>query len=412
LIGRRRQKTEDILRLGILTSHPIQYQAPWFRALAQVLDLQVFFAHRPTPNEQGTGFGKGFQWDVDLLEGYSHHFLRNVAREQGLNRFRGCDTPEVVEILRSTRFDAFIVSGWHLKCYWQAARACRRARIPVFVRGDSQLLTPRSPFKRLAKKIVYRFLLRQFDGFLVAGQRNSEYLRHYGVAPDRLFPVPHFVDNEWFASRAAAARPQRKEIRSGWGANDNDLVVLFVGKFIPEKRIEDLVIALSKLKATGINTIGVLVGWGELETPLRELVEKNQAPVRFEGFKNQTELPAIYGAADVLVLPSKSETWGLSVNEAMACGLPAIVSEVVGCAPDLIQEGQTGFTFRTGDPQHLAERLAEFSRQLGAGQDWGAALSKKLQGHSIQTAVEGTLRAMRVASTKSNSLPTKESLAL
>ena len=119
------------MRLGILASHPIQYQAPWFRALAKETDLHVFFAHRQSAVEQGkAGFGVPFDWDVDLLSGYRHTFLSNVARVPGVNRFGGCDTPQIATEIERGRFDAFIVPGWYLKSYWQAIRACRRNRTP------------------------------------------------------------------------------------------------------------------------------------------------------------------------------------------------------------------------------------------------------------------------------------------
>src|SRR5712691_13444340 len=114
------------IRLGVLTSHPIQYQAPWFRELANATDLHVFFAHRQTAAEQA-GFGAAFDWDLDLLAGYPHTFLRNVAQNPSVNHFFGCNTPEIREIIGTKRFDAFIVTGWSLKSYWQAIRACRRA---------------------------------------------------------------------------------------------------------------------------------------------------------------------------------------------------------------------------------------------------------------------------------------------
>jgi len=114
------------MRIGVLTSHPIQYQAPYFRALTKRADLHVFFAHRPTAEQQGSGFGRSFNWDVDLLSGYSYTFLRNKAKNPGTNSFFGCDTPEIKEVIRTGHFDAFIVSGWFLKSYWQAVRACKR----------------------------------------------------------------------------------------------------------------------------------------------------------------------------------------------------------------------------------------------------------------------------------------------
>src|SRR4051794_11061050 len=132
------------MRLGVLTSHAVQYQAPWFRALAQALDLDVYFAHRQSAEEQArAGFGVAFEWDLDLLSGYRSQYLKNVAPQPDVNRYAGCDTPEISDIIRQGKFDAFIVVGWYLKSHWQAIRACRSAGVPVLVRGDSQLLTPR-----------------------------------------------------------------------------------------------------------------------------------------------------------------------------------------------------------------------------------------------------------------------------
>src|ERR1043166_1311316 len=111
------------MRLGILASHPIQYQAPWFRGLAQVADVTVFFAHRQSAMEQAqAGFGVAFDWDVDLLGGYRHVFLQNISANPSVNDFRGCDTPEIAEIIQREKFDAFIVNGWYLKSFLQAAR--------------------------------------------------------------------------------------------------------------------------------------------------------------------------------------------------------------------------------------------------------------------------------------------------
>jgi glycosyltransferase involved in cell wall biosynthesis len=385
------------MRLGILTSHPIQYQAPWFRGLAQGLELEVFFAHQQAAREQ-SDFGVAFEWDVDLLSGYPHRFLRNVAGRPSVNHFSGCDTPEVAELIRGGGFGAFIVSGWYLKSYWQAVRACRRAGVPVLVRGDSQLRTPRSWFKRLWKEVSHRWLLRHFDGFMVVGERNREYLRHYGVPAARMFDSPHFVDNAWFAARAAQARPSRAVQRADWGAAAGTVVALFVGKFIAKKRPGDLLLALRRLAEIGAqrDVLGVFVGSGELEGALQAEANRLGVAARFVGFKNQTELPRCYVSADVLVLPSDGgETWGLVVNEAMACGLPAIVSDAVGCAPDLIEAGQTGFTFPVGDGEALADRVRRFTALHACGHDFGPALRAKMSRYSLEAATQGAREMLR-----------------
>lgn len=382
------------MRLGILASHPIQYQAPWFRGLAEVADVTVFFAHRQTATEQGkAGFGVAFDWDIDLLAGYRHMFLKNVAAAPSVNAYAGCDTPDIAEIMQREKFDAFIVNGWYLKSFLQAAAACRGAGTPVFIRGDSQFGMSPSLLKRAVKELTHRILLRRFDGFLYVGQRNAEYLKHYGAPKERMFFVPHFVDNAWFAARAVEALPQRDTLRASWGATPDSVVALFVGKFVEKKRPSDLLRAVGA--GENSRTIAVFVGSGELEQSLREEAKALGVKVHFAGFKNQSELPAFYASADVLVLPSNAgETWGLVVNEAMACGLPAVVSDAVGCVPDLIEEHQTGFSFPLGNEHALMERLRLVEQKKRAGHDWRPALQTKLQTYSLETAVTGTMRAI------------------
>jgi glycosyltransferase involved in cell wall biosynthesis len=381
------------MRIGILTSHPIQYQAPWFRELTKLATLEVFFAFQPSAEEQAAGFGGAFTWDVDLLSGYRHRFLVNHAPRASANHFSGCNTPEISGIIRDEHFDAFIVCGWNLKSFWQAIRACRRQGVPVLVRGDSQLGMQRSRAIRAVKALVYPALRGQFDGFLSVGTRNREYLRHYGAPADRIFFAPHFVDNEWFREKAQQARPERNSLRNRWTADPETTVALFVGKFIPKKRPLDFLNGVRHARQKGGKVVPVLVGSGEMEPALRQYAEAEEIPAIFEGFRNQSELPACYVAADVLVLPSDfGETWGLVVNEAMGCGLPAVVSDAVGCAPDLIEEGVTGFTFPLGESEALGECLLKISSLAPSKlQD---ALSAKLEVYSAQTCARNTVAAV------------------
>ena len=379
-------------RLGILTSHPIQYQVPLFRALARQIDLEVFFAHRQTPEQQGAaGFGIAFDWDVNLLAGYPSWFLDNCARRPGVDHFLGTNVPAIAQIVTDGRFDAFLVTGWHLRAYWQAIFACQRSGTPVLVRGDSHLLTSRSPIRRLVKVGLHRWLIRQFDGFLYVGERNRAYLENYGAAPERLFFVPHFVDAMWFRTRAAAAVGHRALLRRELGIGPDERVVLFVGKLVPVKRPHTLVQALTRLNGADVRL--VIAGAGPLQHELEQLATITGAPVTFAGFRNQSELPALYDLAEVLVLCSISETWGLVVNEAMACGTPAVVADVVGCAPDLIEPGLTGAVFETGDPQALAIAIAAM---LGRKHEPAvqAALAAKAARYSVETACAGVMQAL------------------
>lgn len=345
------------MRLGILASHPIQYQAPLFRELAQRCDLHVYFAQRQTPQAQAAaGFGVAFEWDVDLLSGYAHTYLTNVASQPDTGVFRGCDTPSIASEIKAGAFDAFLVLGWHLKCFWQAIRACQQHGVPVMVRGDSQLGTPRSRLKQTVKAVLYPWVIRQFDACLYVGQRNREYLEHYGARADRLFFSPHCVDTLAFASAAAAV--DRDAVRAGWGLSPDDRAVLFAGKLVGRKRPADLVRAVAQLRLQGQRAVLVWAGDGPDRQALQALGESLSVPLVFLGFCNQSQLPGVYRSADVLALPSDgSETWGLVVNEAMACGTPCVVSDACGCAPDMVLPVVSGAVFEMGDVSALARAL-------------------------------------------------------
>lgn len=339
------------MRIGFLVSHPIQYFAPLFRELAKQCDLTVFYAHRQTAEQQArAGFDVAFEWDVDLLSGYHSKFLRNVARTPSTDRFFGCDTPDIAGEIAGGSFDGFVVPGWALRAYWQAVHACRRAGVPVFVRGDSQLVGPRSGAVRLAKAVAFRGVLRRFDGFLYVGQRNREYLQHYGAPSQRLFFSPHCVDNDAFRAASEATRRTLTPARR----------VLFVGKLIERKRPFDLLQAAARLAAEGRPVDVAFAGSGDQQDALAAAAAASGVRAHFHGFVNQSELPGIYAAADVIVLPSDGrETWGLVVNEAMACGVPAVVSDAVGCGPDLVEPGVTGAVFPLGNVAALADGIGK-----------------------------------------------------
>ncbi len=378
-------------RLAILTTHPIQYYAPWFRYLARHLDLEVLYAHQQDAAGQGAaGFGVSFDWDVPLLEGYRYRWLKNISRNPGLQGFGGCDTPELFNIVTPENYDALLVLGWNKKSLVQGIRAAWRNGVPVFARGDSQLPTERSLLKRALKFFPYRWFLPRFDAHLYVGQHNREYLRHYGVQDRQLFFSPHFVDNDFFSSRAEAARRSgaASAVREQFGIPCDAIVAIFVGKFLPKKRPLDFVRASIRVARSRERFHALLIGDGPLRREAESVAAENARKIHFAGFRNQNNLPAFYAAADLLVLPSEEETWGLVVNETMACGLPAIVSEDVGCAPDLIDVDFTGWTFPTGDVTALADLLLRFP----SGDR--KALRYKCETHSIARATIGLQQAL------------------
>lgn len=386
-----------MIRLAIVTTHPIQYQVPWFRALAaqSEVDLTVFFACLPDARQQGEGFGVSFRWDLPLLEGYTYQLLENVAVQPGVEHFSGCDTPGIARILREGRFDAVIVNGWVVKTCLQALWACRRLGIPCLVRGESNAIRPRAFWKRA----LHRLLLRQYAACLCIGQANRQFYLANGVPQRKLFSVPYGVDNARFAEAAAQLRSQRLSLRASWSIPPQAVVVLFCAKFISKKRPLDVLQALARLHSASSTNHPplhlLMVGSGELLETCQAFAAEHRLPVSFAGFLNQSEMPRAYVAADLQVLPSDDgETWGLVINEGMACGLPALVSDRVGCHPDLIEPGVSGDVFPLGDIDALAASLARLSADPAQLAAMGQAACARVAAYGIEAMVAGTVEAL------------------
>jgi glycosyltransferase involved in cell wall biosynthesis len=386
------------MRLAILSTHPIQYHAAWFRALAARTDLEihVYYCHKATPQEQSrAGFGVEFDWDIPLLDGYPHSFLKNIAKLAGHGSFGGFDSPELKEIIKRREFDAVLVNGWHYTKAWQAIWACWQSRVKVMVRSDSHLHTPRSIAKSAAKALTYPRFIRRLDACLAVGEWSREYFLHYGANPERIFFVPHAADNTKFQSEARFLEPRRSELRKKYGLNENAMVFMFSGKFIPKKRPLDFVCAIDRAVRHNSCIQGLMVGDGPLRVQCEEHVRKHRTPIRFTGFLNQSQIASTYVTSDALVLPSDGgETWGLVVNEAMACARPCIVSDKVGCGPDLVIPGKTGAIFPLGDVNALAISMVELAANPERLSSMGSEARARLRNYSVETAVDGVVQSL------------------
>lgn len=391
------------IHIAIVTTHQVQYHAPWFRALSArpEVELEVFYCHAATSQEQSaSGFGVEFNWDVSLGDGYRHRFLRNVARKPGLAGFWGLDTPEVTSIIQKGKYDAVLINGWHYKSAWQTMRACWNSATPVMVRSDSHLHTPRGFAKRAAKRPVYNWFIPRLNACLAVGTWSREYFCYYGARDDRVFVVPHVIDDARFRDAAESLRSSRDGLRRSFGFAPDAVVFLFVGKFIDQKRPRTFVEAIAESAKRNSQVAGLMVGDGPLKKGCENLARENRAPIRFSGFLNQSEITKAYVAADALVLPSVNETWGLVVNEAMTCGLPTIVSDQVGCGPDLVVPGETGEVFVFTDVRDLADKMLRYSQEPSLLASMGKRARKKISDYSVDNVVKSTLRAVLAVSSR------------
>jgi glycosyltransferase involved in cell wall biosynthesis len=264
--------------------------------------------------------------------------------------------------------------------------------IPVIYRGDTNQQTAPSGWRRLLWHAKTFALLSSYSAFLSVGRRSREFLTSHGARRTRLFSSPHAVDNGCFAARADAhlEPAPRRVARARLGASPHDFVVLFAGKLESRKRPIDAVRAVAAL---GSDALLVIAGTGPLEQNVRSEAARLGVRLTPLGFVNQSHLGEVYAAADCLTLPSASnETWGLVVNEAMATGLPAVVSDHVGCGPDLVVRGETGEVHRTGDVDDLAAALARV-RAAGGRTSMGEACRARADLYGFTAASTGLVAA-------------------
>lgn len=346
-------------RLAAVATHPIQYQAPLWRALAhsEMISLKVFFASRHgLENSLDPGFGQSFAWDIPLIDGYRHEFLPSVRLPVFGGPVANLFPTGLIKKLKEGDFDAVLVNGYATGAAWSGIQAAWRLRIPVLMRGDTHEHGRIPSIRHYIKRIILPRLLNRIDGFLAVGSWNREYWRSYGVAEGKMETALFAVDNDFFFRKCVEQDTIVTALRASWNATEEDVVFLYSAKLIPAKSPEILLKAFALLAEPRARL--VFVGSGQLESSLKELQKDLKLDrVHWEGFVNQTKLPAYYRAADILVLPSRWEPWGLVVNEAMACGTPCIVSDVVGAGPDLVQSGPTGLIFRHNDPRSLADAM-------------------------------------------------------
>jgi len=354
------------IRLAIVTSHPIQYNAPAFRSLAGAsgLDVRVFYEWEGPRNSIDPEFGRTISWDVPLFDGYDYVFVPNVSRDPGSHSFSGIDNPGLKGQLEAWRPDVLLIYGWSFRSHLRVLRAFQ-GRLPILFRGDSTLVDESGFPRTLARRALLKWIYRHVDIALYAGTRNREYFRTHGLRDDQLTWAPHAVDNDYFSSSGDEREARAREWRSELGIPPGDAVFLFAAKLVARKDPETLLAAFLALRRAAPDRGAHLIfaGEGELLGSLRAAAQ-GRTDVHFIGFRNQSEMPVVYRLGDVNVLPSRfGETWGLSINEAMACGRGAIVSDRVGCGIDLIRPNQTGLIFRNRDQDDLEKMLERLGSQ-------------------------------------------------
>jgi glycosyltransferase involved in cell wall biosynthesis len=366
--------TRRRLRVGFITDIPTPYRDPLLERLhrRESLDLRVIYCASSFVDRHWQLPSRAFPARVLARRGF-------VVR--GSTVLTYLVQPEIVGLVWRSGFDLLFVSSFAQPTSLLAMASARLRGVPYAIVCESHDRRERSRALQLFREPFLRRVIGGAAGGLAVGSLARQHLRRYGLQEDRIFLFPNTPDVERFRREAAAAHPHREETRRRLATPPGAPVAVYVGRLLAVKDVPALVAAWGRV----VEELPEAVLWVVGEGPQRQQLVRQAArvcpgAVRFLGHRQQEELPSLYAAADLFVLPSLDEPWGVVVNEAGATGLPLVTSDRVGAAADLVLPGETGFTFPAGDREALARVLLEVLRRP----DRGAAL-----GHRAQALVAG-----------------------
>lgn len=380
-------------RLAIITTHPIQYYAPLFKILTERENVQikVFYTWGEKARSRlfDPGFGKVREWDIPLLHGYEFEFVKNISTQPGSHHFWGINNPGLINKINEWNATAILVIGWnfisHLKVMYHF-----KGKIPVLFRGDSTLLNEQQgfSFKKLLRRLILSFVYHNIDYALYVGVNNKAYFSASGLSEKQLIFVPHAIDNDRFSSNEINYETEALKWKEELRIPSNKPAVLFAGKLDTNKNVLLLVEAAKKF--TDIHFI--IVGDGELGGLIKDEIKTLQN-ITLLPFQNQSKMPVVYRLADVFVLLSKSETWGLAINEAMASGRMIVASNKCGGAIDLIKEGGNGFAIKP-DMESFSKVLSwilQSPNQIAEFKRYSKELIKQFSLEKLSIAIENLI---------------------
>lgn len=349
-------------KLAIISSHPIQYNAPLFKLLQQrnFITIKIFYTWSQSQggNIYDPGFGKKIEWDIPLLKGYDYTFVTNTSQKPGTHHFNGIINPTLNTEIEQWGAEAVLVYGWAFKSHLNCLRHFHN-KIPILFRGDSTLMGENFGIKMIVRTLYLKWVYKHIDYALYVGTNNKKYYLRHGIKEQQLYFAPHAIDNDRFSANKAVFKSEAAAWRKDLGIAEDGIVFLFAGKLEINKNAQLLIKSYKKISHNN-NIHLVIVGNGVMEQRLKKKYFY-LSNLHFTDFQNQSNMPVVYNLGDVFVLPSKGpvETWGLAINEAMACSKAIIASNRCGGAIDLVRNNVNGFIFKNNDEKDLAKKMEQ-----------------------------------------------------
>ena len=318
-----------------------------------IIGIRVFYTYEKVEQVFDDGFGKKFNWDIPLLDGYEYTFVSNNGNTN--KGFWDVTNPTLNKEIEQWGATSVLVFGWNFKSHLSVLRYFKN-KIPVLFRGDSTLIDEVGIIRKALRRTLLSWVYKNIDIALYVGNANKAYYEFCGLKENQMVFAPHAIDNKRFAHLTNTQKTFIEVTLTSWGITEKDTTLIFCGKFQPKKNPLLLVDAIKKIAHTNVHLI--MVGNGQLEAQLKESA-KSCKNIHFLPFQNQSLMPAVYRLGQIFCLPSSGpgETWGLAVNEAMACSRAVLVSNKCGCATNLVKDGVNGYVFKSNYENDLISKL-------------------------------------------------------
>ncbi len=370
-------------KVVFIISHPIQYYVPLLQGLSNNKDLDIVVLYTWGENSIAKfdpGFNRVVEWDMPLLDGYKYEFLTNISADPGTHHFNGINNPDIIKRINELKPDKLVVFGWSFKSHLKVLKTFK-GKIPIYFRGDSHLLTETNFIKNILRRIYLTWIYKHIDFAIAVGTQNKLYYKCMGLKDSQILFAPHAIDDKRFLDNT--------EIDKSIPFPINNIKFIYVGKFEYRKDLETLIQAKLLLKDLSCSLI--LVGNGPDEEKLKSIAREDKN-IHFIDFVNQAKIPSVYKMADVFVLPSISETWGLGINEAMNSGLAIIASDKVGSAIDLVRNN--GYIFKNGDIKDLSNKMKCLIEDRDLLEDFKKSSIKSIKDWSLSTLIANFEKAL------------------
>jgi len=392
-------------KLVVIHTHPIQYLAPLYREVQRqgVSVTAIYGSDFSVAGYQDEEFGTSVSWEVDLLSGYEARFLDRKNRG-GPESTEDVSTGGLWEALNKVDPTAIMLSAYYpwfhsLAALMSALYAYKSEKeVCLLLRAETtDHAEHRGGLKKTVRDTFLSLFYSLFDHFLYIGERSNNHYQRFKIDRERLSFSPYSVNTDVFQEEEGKREEMRKRIRDDFGIDEDTYTVLFVGKMSERKGVDLLVEAFAGMGEREDVAL-LFVGEGSMQKKLRRRAQQSGVEIHFAGFQNQEDLSRFYHASDTLVLPSRrGETWGLVVNEALHHGVPAIVSDQVGCAPNLIESGRTGEVFRSEDVEDLRQALLTVKSDYEHTEEHREEIRKFAGAYSIEASAKGIVDALRAS---------------